>query len=132
MNASECRETWRNLLLRLTGGTVRLGRQKPPVSFSSTIMLIPLIASAVRYANASPYSVFNNVPTPDVEGESPDSAEFWYKVVLSIGLVLLGGVFAGYAFVGNYEVHLFTLLPQFNTRSDGSRRAPPSGVSRFF
>ncbi|KAK7688001.1 hypothetical protein QCA50_008371 [Cerrena zonata] len=73
-------------------------------------MLIPLITSAVRYANGSPYSVLN---APHKEhGEAPGSPEFWSKVLLSIGLVLLGGVFAGLTLglMGLDELHLRVLV----------------------
>ena len=33
--------------------------------------------------------------TPDEPEDPPDSPVFWWKLGLSIGLVLLGGVFAG-------------------------------------
>ena len=94
------------LLLRLTGRALSAGLGSLEATcpfFLSTTMLIPLITSAVRYANGSPYTIFNAVPTEE-EGEGPDSAEFWYKVLLSVGLVLLGGVFAGYVYVAFYVI----------------------------
>ncbi|KAH9927409.1 uncharacterized protein BXZ73DRAFT_48824 [Epithele typhae] len=50
-------------------------------------------------------------PPPDEHGEEPGSPEFWYKLVVSIGLVLAGGVFAGLTLglMGLDELHLRVL-----------------------
>lgn len=51
-------------------------------------------ACSFSLAHASPAAVVYELPT-DETGEPPASSAFWYKLFISIGLVLLGGVFAG-------------------------------------
>jgi metal transporter CNNM len=48
-----------------------------------------------RTAFASPYFKFRNTLLDEGSAE-PGSSEFWTKLVISVGLVLAGGVFAGY------------------------------------
>ena len=48
-----------------------------------------------RTAFASPYFIFRNTLRDEGSAE-PGLSEFWTKLVISIGLVLAGGVFAGY------------------------------------
>ncbi|TFY63465.1 hypothetical protein EVJ58_g3232 [Rhodofomes roseus] len=55
--------------------------------------LLSFAALAFTLAHASPTT---QLPT-DEEGEPPGSSAFWYKLIGSVGLVLLGGVFAGWA-----------------------------------
>ncbi len=58
-------------------------------------MLLPLVLSAANSLGlASEYMAV----TKGHHGEPPGSRAFWYKVILSIGLVLAGGVFAGSVF----------------------------------
>ncbi|KAH9920335.1 uncharacterized protein B0H18DRAFT_1086437 [Fomitopsis serialis] len=49
--------------------------------------------------------------SPALSGEPPGSSSFWYKLIISIGLVLLGGVFAGLTLglMGLDELHLRVL-----------------------
>ena len=63
-------------------------------------MLAPLLLCLIQPAHAFPtvYSfLVQGVPESDGPGEQPGSPEFWYKLIVSIGLVLAGGVFAGCA-----------------------------------
>ncbi|KAI0757520.1 hypothetical protein C8Q80DRAFT_1091595 [Daedaleopsis nitida] len=78
-------------------------------------MFLPLLLSLLpEPANASPAlrSFFAaSAPEPDERGEEPGSPEFWYKVVISVGLVLAGGAFAGLTLglMGLDELHLRVL-----------------------
>lgn len=56
--------------------------------------LLSFALLAFTLAHASPALSVNELPTNE-EGEPPGSSSFWYKLIISIGLVLLGGVFAG-------------------------------------
>ena len=62
-------------------------------------MLLPVLLSLLAPANAFPtlHSLFTTTTIPETEepGEEPGSPEFWYKLIVSVGLVLAGGVFAG-------------------------------------
>lgn len=60
------------------------------------------IVSTIAFATAAHAFPFNLIPyaatlaEPSGEGAEPvSSGTFWWKVVISMGLVLLGGVFAG-------------------------------------
>ncbi|KAH9836654.1 uncharacterized protein C8Q71DRAFT_759147 [Rhodofomes roseus] len=69
--------------------------------------LLSFAALAFTLAHASPTT---QLPT-DEEGEQPGSSAFWYKLIGSVGLVLLGGVFAGLTLglMGLDELHLRVL-----------------------
>ncbi len=60
-------------------------------------MLLALFLALARPAHAFPtiYSLLAQAPVPDEPAEHPGSPEFVYKLVVSIVLVLAGGVFAG-------------------------------------
>ena len=58
-------------------------------------MFLPIISAFSSLVHASPAAL----DPSDEPGEQPGSPEFWYKLVISIGLVLAGGVFAGYVLV---------------------------------
>ena len=45
--------------------------------------------------SASPAAIVHAAGASDEKGEPPGSSAFWYKLIVSVGLVLLGGVFAG-------------------------------------
>ncbi|KAH9891187.1 hypothetical protein C8Q73DRAFT_792624 [Cubamyces lactineus] len=76
--------------------------------------LLPLTLSLLRTSRAVP-TVFSLLlpaePADDGPGETPGSPEFWYKLVVSIALVLAGGVFAGLTLglMGLDELHLRVL-----------------------
>lgn len=77
---------------------------------------VPLILSCLhRMARAMPWSLSLAAASAVETGEGPHqpigSEEFWMKMVISIGLVLLGGVFAGLTLglMGLDELHLRVL-----------------------
>ncbi|KAI0324347.1 DUF21-domain-containing protein [Cubamyces sp. BRFM 1775] len=76
--------------------------------------LLPLTLSLLRTSRAVP-TVFSLLvpaePSEDAPGEPPGSPEFWYKLIVSIVLVLAGGVFAGLTLglMGLDELHLRVL-----------------------
>ncbi|KAH8101433.1 hypothetical protein BXZ70DRAFT_891863 [Cristinia sonorae] len=72
-------------------------------------MLLPLLANAVGIAQGSPLT--NVVPYGHEHGEETGSTAFWYKLLLSVVLVLAGGVFAGLTLglMGLDELHLRVL-----------------------
>ncbi|RPD59499.1 DUF21-domain-containing protein [Lentinus tigrinus ALCF2SS1-6] len=76
-------------------------------------MLAPFLLALVSPAHAFPtiYSLLAHAPEADDPGEEPGSPEFWYKLIVSIGLVLAGGVFAGLTLglMGLDELHLRVL-----------------------
>ncbi|TBU30759.1 hypothetical protein BD311DRAFT_863763 [Dichomitus squalens] len=74
-------------------------------------MLLHLLLSFLPSSHASPSLPLNLPDGSDEPGEEFGSPEFWYKVVVSIGLVLLGGVFAGLTLglMGLDELHLRVL-----------------------
>ncbi|KAI0735771.1 hypothetical protein C8Q76DRAFT_853940 [Earliella scabrosa] len=78
-------------------------------------MLLPVLLSLLAPANAFPtlHSLFTTTTIPETEepGEEPGSPEFWYKLIVSVGLVLAGGVFAGLTLglMGLDELHLRVL-----------------------
>ncbi|TFK81680.1 DUF21-domain-containing protein [Polyporus arcularius HHB13444] len=76
-------------------------------------MLLALFLALARPTNAFPtiYSLLAQAPVPDEPGEHPGSPEFVYKLVVSIVLVLAGGVFAGLTLglMGLDELHLRVL-----------------------
>lgn len=57
---------------------------------------LPTLLFLLRAALATPFSKILNTNDP-VEGPpaEPGSTEFWSKMLISTGLVLAGGVFAG-------------------------------------
>lgn len=61
-------------------------------------MRSPLFLLLIRFAFASP--LFSGREGPNFHSTNerlvPESPEFWYKIVISMALVLAGGVFAGY------------------------------------
>ena len=59
-------------------------------------MLLFRIFFRVRSAFASPTNTFNVFETGDELEEKPGSTGFWLKLLLSCGLVVTGGIFAGY------------------------------------
>lgn len=80
-----------------------------------TTRALPLVLSALhRLARAMPWSSQAALAVAAAVEEKPapiGSEEFWIKVVISIGLVLLGGVFAGLTLglMGLDELHLRVL-----------------------
>jgi len=56
---------------------------------------LPTLLFLLRVAFASPYSKLRTAQIAEEGPADPGSSEFWTKLTLSIGLVLLGGVFAG-------------------------------------
>ncbi|THG97900.1 hypothetical protein EW026_g4193 [Hermanssonia centrifuga] len=64
-----------------------------------------------RRAYASPFIKAYLKETKGKEGLPPDTQDFWWHIVLSIGLVLAGGVFAGLTLglMGLDELHLRVL-----------------------
>ncbi|KAI0691244.1 hypothetical protein C8T65DRAFT_745517 [Cerioporus squamosus] len=79
----------------------------------SPAMRLPRLLALVHSVHAFPtiYSLLAQVPETDEPGEQPGTPEFWYKLVVSIGLVLAGGVFAGLTLglMGLDELHLRVL-----------------------
>ena len=66
-------------------------------------MLLPIMLSGAHSIGLAPnLSEYINTTKGHHEGEPPGSPAFWYKVLLSIGLVLAGGVFAGLVLSINY------------------------------
>ena len=61
---------------------------------------LPTLIFLLRTTLASPY-FRNNVPVEEPPAE-PGSPDFWTKLLVSVGLVLAGGVFAGFVF-GIYD-----------------------------
>ena len=55
---------------------------------------LPTLIFLLRTTFASPY-FRNNAPIEELPAE-PGSSEFWTKLLVSVGLVLAGGVFAGF------------------------------------
>jgi metal transporter CNNM len=58
---------------------------------------LPTLIFLLRTTLASPY-FRDNVPIGDPPAE-PGSSQFWSKLLVSVGLVLAGGVFAGFVVV---------------------------------
>ncbi|KAI8983294.1 DUF21-domain-containing protein [Trametes punicea] len=79
-----------------------------------TRTVLPLLFSFLHSSRALP-TVFSFLvpakPEDDAPGEPPGSPEFWYKLIVSIALVLAGGVFAGLTLglMGLDELHLRVL-----------------------
>ncbi|KAF9561518.1 DUF21-domain-containing protein [Agrocybe pediades] len=69
----------------------------------------PALIFLIRAATASPF--FKTTPPDESEPAEPGSSEFWWKLVISVGLVLAGGVFAGLTLglMGLDELHLRVL-----------------------
>ncbi|PSS37385.1 hypothetical protein PHLCEN_2v769 [Hermanssonia centrifuga] len=67
--------------------------------------------SLISRAYASPFIKAYLKETKGKEGLPPDTPDFWWHIVLSIGLVLAGGVFAGLTLglMGLDELHLRVL-----------------------
>ena len=60
-------------------------------------MLISHLLGALNAVKASPFSAVEVDPSGiGDDGEEFGSPAFWYKLILSVALVLAGGVFAGY------------------------------------
>jgi len=57
------------------------------LSYVRTVLGVPFVKDAIRAV------VF--ATTRDDDTPKPGSAEFWYHIVISVFLVLAGGVFAG-------------------------------------
>jgi len=76
-------------------------------------MRSPLFLLLIRFAFASP--LFSGREGPNFHSTNerlvPESPEFWYKIVISMALVLAGGVFAGLTLglMGLDELHLRVL-----------------------
>ena len=84
-------------------------------------MLLLVLLSLLSPANCTPTSFFSSASAPpasDEPGEELGSPEFWYKLVVSIGLVLAGGVFAGYTPI---------TCPSFNAYRRSTFSQPYSG-----
>ena len=63
-------------------------------------MLIPILKATLRPVIASSFSSFPYTTTHAHATEEPLwSPEFWWKLGISMCLVLAGGVFAGYVFM---------------------------------
>ena len=60
-----------------------------------TVTIFASLAVAVGSALAVPYSNVHYVAEPNEEGEPVGSGQFWWKIIISVVLVLSGGVFAG-------------------------------------
>ena len=58
------------------------------LSYSRTVLGVPFVRDAIRNV------VFASIPRNDGVPE-PGSAEFWFHMVISVFLVLAGGVFSG-------------------------------------
>lgn len=74
---------------------------------------LPTLLFLLRYVLASPFSSLMTMVAEPVERPpaTPGSAEFWEKVVISIALVLAGGVFAGLGWYFMVSLaHIDTLL----------------------
>ncbi|KAI0762500.1 hypothetical protein C8Q74DRAFT_1337026 [Fomes fomentarius] len=74
-------------------------------------MLLAVLLSFFCFANAFPTLNFFSTPASDEPGEEFGSPQFLYKVVVSVVLVLAGGVFAGLTLglMGLDELHLRVL-----------------------
>ncbi|KAF9644689.1 DUF21-domain-containing protein [Thelephora ganbajun] len=74
------------------------------LSYVWTALGIPLIRDAIRAVTSAATLVDDDTP-------EPGSAEFWYHLVISVVLVLAGGVFAGLTLglMGLDELHLRVL-----------------------
>ena len=57
---------------------------------------LPTLVSLLRIVLASP--TFKRTGNNE-QGAKPGSSDFWTKVIISIGLVLAGGVFAGSVYI---------------------------------
>lgn len=68
-------------------------------------MLLAVLLSFFSSANAFPTLNFFSIPGSDEPGEELGSPQFLYKVIVSVVLVLAGGVFAGYV-----HMHLTLLV----------------------
>lgn len=66
------------------------------------------LALLARLVFASPY--FKHESSQDDEVPDPESPEFWYRILGSIGLVLAGGVFAGSVHSSSICAQLLTTI----------------------
>ncbi|KAI0932817.1 hypothetical protein AcW1_000167 [Taiwanofungus camphoratus] len=73
-------------------------------------MLYSVFSLLIKIAHASPMDI-HTFPTAVGDGEQTGSPEFWYKVIMSVSLVLAGGVFSGLTLglMGLDELHLRVL-----------------------
>lgn len=58
------------------------------LSYARTVLGVPFVRDAIRTV------VFTSIPRNDGVPK-PGSAEFWFHMVISVFLVLAGGVFSG-------------------------------------
>lgn len=71
----------------LTVTTTTLLRMK----YSTTILLMNALRGSALFINKPLAAMAESEEEP----AAPGSSQFWYKIVISAGLVVLGGVFAG-------------------------------------
>ncbi|KZT09046.1 DUF21-domain-containing protein [Laetiporus sulphureus 93-53] len=73
--------------------------------------LLLLLLHATQLIHASPTTTYEVPLGNEAFGEEPGPSEFWYKLIVSIALVLAGGVFAGLTLglMGLDELHLRVL-----------------------
>lgn len=65
----------------------------------SPLKSLPLLLH-ISLAHAVPYLTATvGAGTEKEKGEAPGSPEFWWKLIISVVLVLTGGVFAGYVLI---------------------------------
>ena len=63
---------------------------------------LALTTLLVRVATASPFLIRPSITSRLGNGGTKGSPEFWYHLTISVVLVLVGGLFAGYvAFIAN-------------------------------
>ncbi|KAF5312205.1 hypothetical protein D9619_003720 [Psilocybe cf. subviscida] len=91
---------------------------------------LPTMLALLRGALATPYLRARFVPTGEPDAAEPGSSEFWWKLIISIGLVLAGGVFAGLTLglMGLDELHLRVLS---TSSEDAKEKANAQKVLRL-
>jgi hypothetical protein len=77
----------------LTSLFLSLTYQLPTFLSNSLTMLIPILKATLRPVVASSFSY---AAQPQTTEEQTGSPEFWWKLAISMCLVMAGGVFAGY------------------------------------
>jgi metal transporter CNNM len=67
---------------------------------------------------------------PDPETENPGSAAFWSKLLISFGLVILAGVFAGLTLglMGLDELHLRVLATSSDDEKERANASKGTGA----
>ena len=88
-------------------------------------MLLSVLLPLFSPVHASPSLLVNLPAGSDEPGKEPGSPEFWYRVIISVGLVLLGGVFAGYApFICGLSLCNWLTFVQSHPWPNGPRPTP--------